>query len=352
LLETAVMKTNKTALPSVFLAPLVLLACEGPAEPELGELVTQASTWWDEGADTQLSGDTNQGRTLTGEAGPPLRGVEYQPAVLGGQQVTAVTVVGGRLVGRLADGRQVEGMDWVGALLQGRGADDSPVPLRIEQVRAHDPDVHVYTVSRGRGGETGPEWAPLCAEDLDGHLEAIPVAALWNQSNGDRLESTARFTFACRKGVVAKCITWGYRPWLDAPGAVGMTEVHQACTRAARADYCGNGAPHTLEGTAIRIYDRLAPAIRSHRYAEHDFEAGWSRFGATCLNHLRWRFLRPECDLVSEGAEPRGPFARDAVGQRLQENVCDTPQEAAAEGRRVFLFTESHSQGIEELLER
>jgi hypothetical protein len=343
--------TTTTTTTTMMLA-LLMLACQPPPqgheEDQPGPTVTQASTWWDDGIDAPLSGDTNQGRTLTGEEGPPLRGVEYQRAVLHGQLVTGVAIVGGRLVGRLPDGTAVDGADWEGAILQGRGVDDGPVPLRVDMVSAHDPDVHLYTVSRSRMGDGGPQWAPLCAADLYGNLEAIPVAALWNQNNGDRQDSTARFTFACRKGVVAKCITWGYRPWLDPV----MPEVHQTCTRAARGDYCGNGQPNTLEGTAIRIYDRLSPAIRSHRYAEHDFEAGWSRFGATCLNHLRWRFLRPECDLVSEGAEPRGPYARDPLGQRLQETACDTPAEAAAEGRRVFLFTESHSQGIEDLLER
>jgi len=48
----------------------------------------------------------------------------------------------------------------------------------------------------------------------------------------------------------------GYKPWKVVNGQ-SLWAYHQACTRMMRADYCGDGRPHTREGTPIYIDDRL-----------------------------------------------------------------------------------------------
>ena len=50
-------------------------------------------------------------------------------------------------------------------------------------------------------------------------------------------------TLACEGGAITKCIRWGYQPWAQHSGS-SLKELHQACTRMARADYCGTGLGH------------------------------------------------------------------------------------------------------------
>ena len=38
---------------------------------------------------------------------------------------------------------------------------------------------------------------------------------------------------------------------------MSLASYHQACTRMARADYCGDGTSHTQDGTWIEYYDKL-----------------------------------------------------------------------------------------------
>jgi hypothetical protein len=65
------------------------------------------------------------------------------------------------------------------------------------------------------------------------------------------------------------------RPWL-----------HQACVRMIRADYCGDGRPHTRDGTRIDLYDRLG-IQRDEPVPGMSFEAAWGPGGALCVRHAR-----------------------------------------------------------------
>ena len=62
----------------------------------------------------------------------------------------------------------------------------------------------------------------------------------------------------------------------------------------ARADYCGDGRPHTRNGTSINIWDTLpAPGPIQERAGVLEslgmlFEAGWDTSGAVCLSRARW----------------------------------------------------------------
>lgn len=69
-----------------------------------------------------------------------------------------------------------------------------------------------------------------------------------------------------------KCDTLGYRA-----GA-----VHTACIRALRADFCGDGTSHTIEGVTIDIYDPLG--IQRSATLLEDVEAEWGESGATCVS--------------------------------------------------------------------
>lgn len=157
------------------------------------------------------------------------------------------------------------------------------------------------------------------------------------------------FSFACRPvrkqdeqatrfiggGVTAKCVDWGYAPWLSAdpmpdgvPGVPAKSvfeafEYHTACTAMAMADYCGEGMPNTLSGTPLIMFNQenvetqVEPEEPFRKYvsggpfgAERDFffESAWTatpvyvfeRTGesramqgkALCLTKKRWSTLK------------------------------------------------------------
>jgi len=98
-----------------------------------------------------------------------------------------------------------------------------------------------------------------------------------------------------RTGAAAKCYRWGYRPWANA----ALPDFYAACTRLARADYCGSGKSYTRDGTTVDPWDRLPYAslspLQVHDfYTDLPFEAGWNKDGAFCLSHQRWLDFDPE----------------------------------------------------------
>jgi hypothetical protein len=97
-----------------------------------------------------------------------------------------------------------------------------------------------------------------------------------------------RFSISCVSGVEAKCLRWGYLPWRDSPiGSRPLAPYFETCLRLARADYCGDGAATTREGTAIDAYDEVGIMQRTPDLPEFAFEAGWNTAGAVCAHHAR-----------------------------------------------------------------
>jgi hypothetical protein len=82
-------------------------------------------------------------------------------------------------------------------------------------------------------------------------------------------------------GVIAKCVNWGYAPWLT------DDDMHAGCTRLARADYCGDGTPWTLDGTLINVFDRLGIQPEGTG-GNMTFEAAWGPSGAVCVARTRY----------------------------------------------------------------
>jgi len=177
-------------------------------------------------------------------------------------------------------------------------------------------------------------WAAACPTDTDGRNVAIALNAIWDDS-GARVESTTQFTFGCTIGVIAKCYRWGYRPWVTGYG--DLVSLHQTCTRMARADYCGNGIPHTQDGTWINIWDLLPPPGPIEDYVGKPrgmtFEAGWNQGGAVCLSRARWR------------SDQTGLYASQCPDRLIPHGTqaaCDTVVEALGYAADVKLFNESY----------
>jgi hypothetical protein len=95
----------------------------------------------------------------------------------------------------------------------------------------------------------------LCGGD---HM-AMLFRGEWGE-DGAWIDDPTKITVSCTSGVLTKCArSWGYKPWrtmIDKEGnARDMRAFHQACTRAARADYAGAGQSFTVTGTMIDLCD-------------------------------------------------------------------------------------------------
>ena len=133
--------------------------------------------------------------------------------------------------------------------------------------------------------------------------KAYALAGTWG-ANGAYSASTTQFTFACTSGTIAKCTRWGYRPFGSAQLSDGATMVpladyHQACIRAAMADYCADGRSFTRNGTPIDIYDYtpgsgngLVPRTAGTAPA-FLWESGFDKAGAYRIERTRYQELNP-----------------------------------------------------------
>jgi hypothetical protein len=247
-----------------------------------------------------MQGINMQGINMQGMA---MHGFLVDGATLGGAALSNVHVDRGEVVANRG-GETLRGTSLVGAHLYAevRNLAASPsltsdVEYRVTAISTEDShydptntgNTYLYTLEQWVADTAS--WQPACPADADGRNVAIPLAAIWDE-RGDRSVASAMFTFGCTSGVIAKCYRWGYRPWVTGYG--DLTAMHWTCTRAARGDYCGNGTPHTRNGTSINVWDRLpAPGpIQSHGGLLPPtgmlFEAGWNTGGAVCLSHARW----------------------------------------------------------------
>lgn len=139
----------------------------------------------------------------------------------------------------------------------------------------------LYTVAYQ---DSEQNWQALCNPNAEGDTRAIALPGQWDSSgtyiNNDEI------TFACTSGVIGKCVLWGYHPQSTVQG-YPMQDFHQACTRMARADYCGDGISHTRDHTAIDVYDRLSIQTPTANDGMA-FEAVWGPHGAVWISRTRW----------------------------------------------------------------
>ena len=301
-------------------------------------------------AGQQMQGQQMQGQQMQGQQmqGTSLDGAPVTPAEppvasqyagwMSGQRVLGTARLDKGVLSVATRRGVLSGAALIGAVVPStRGAEQVAIVIRDVQPDPTFPEggTALYAVDVLAADGTGQ---PLCRTDAHGVAAAIPVAATWNE-HGDRVESSSRFTFACTAGVIAKCYRWGYRPWLDGGGGNTFSQLHQSCTRMARADYCGDGHTNTFEGTLINLLD-TSPApgpLTSHGPADPTFffEAGWAPQGAVCLSKQRWVTLPPD---VAARCPDRlvAPGASTGVA-----TVCDTDSDALLFDASTNLFNES-----------
>jgi len=221
------------------------------------------------------------------ETSSVLMSVSLEKLRLSGGEKKHVRLDGGRLS---VPGLPAQGL--VGAVLEGTSSEAEPVEVAIcgAEPSAEDERMVWYHVQIWNA-ESATWENPCVATSRMLNPRALAVAGVWNES-GARQELPGRFTFACENGAIAKCANWGYRPWASKDGRP-LTELHQACTRMARADYCGDGRSHTHQNTFIDMYDSLevltpaTQAVAGWDPTKASFEAAWGPDGAQCVARTR-----------------------------------------------------------------
>jgi len=197
-----------------------------------------------------------------------------------------MSVVGTRFEVTTDDGRVIPQTDLVGTVLT-IGDGSGQLELRIDAVESDpkNPDgaVMLYTMS-SPDPVTG-EWHNICEPDIEGRRMGFPLAGTWTP-DGRHLPSAMAFSITCTGGAQAKCVRFGYLPWEKLPDGTSLWDHHQACTRMIRADYCGDGEPHTRNGTPIVVYDRKG-IQDDEQVSGMLFEAAWGPDGAICVSHTR-----------------------------------------------------------------
>lgn len=282
-------------------------------------------------AESNIARVTENGVKLNGVKlnGVKLNGVKLNGVKLNGVKLNGVKLNGSVLCGSNANGQELCGNMLEGALLTAERANGQPLELRIDAV---DEDAggefSWHTVSYAKGNQ----WVSVCGEDGSGQpLRAIALSGRWDMSEGtatggDFIDDPAMFTLACEGFVLSKCVELtGYYPWetVSEVNEAGETHtysrrhLHQACTRMLRADYCGDGQPHTENGTLVNSWDAFG-LDASEPQAGWTLEAEWSEGGAVCVHHIRdaWNglgqiqkaeaYIQDHCPWVLNGAEACG----------------------------------------------
>jgi hypothetical protein len=217
---------------------------------------------------------------------------------MNGVALNSFAIVNGTaLSGTTEYGTPVGWQDFIGASMIGVTDTGAEVKMRIDAITPRqDPELLDYVIAYKP--DNGP-WTPACGSDKDGQpVPAIPLTGVWSYAEGapgggSHIDnpSPGMFTFACRMSVLEKCVSAGYKPWGSAVETKGnqskvrpLRPLHQACTRMMRADYCGDGMPHTKEHTLIDVWDALGMEVQTQGW---ELEAEWTMNGASCSRHVR-----------------------------------------------------------------
>lgn len=266
------------------------------------------------GACTTASYHAEQGQKLQGSRSSSFT---VQGVSLGCGYLQDLHVEGAELV---ATGRSgpVRGTALVGATVAMADEKGAPATARIAAIERDPKDptgaTFLYSLVY-RDPQTGAE-VSACLPDATGAAQALPLDGRWD-ATGAHVEVGATISLGCTSGALAKCVRWGYRPWETVKGTA-LADYHQACTRMARADYCGTGEPWTVPGTPIDIYDHLFDQIEAPE-TNWPVEAEWTPDGAYCLDDIR-----------QQGWKAQGMYPQCAGGLAKKIKKCGTLEDHRA----------------------
>ncbi len=220
---------------------------------------------------------------LLDSAGSPLAAAQPVQVEDVAGSIRSVAVVRTEFRVTLADGRVLAQEDLVGMVL----AVSDDLAVRIDSVErdSGDPEGEIMLYGLSRLDPATGEARNLCRPDPEGRRLGFPLAGVWT-ADGRHVRSDTQFSLTCTSGTEGKCVRFGYKPWAIGPDGRNLWDLHQACVRMVRADYCGDGQGHTRTGTRIDFYDRLG-IQRDEPAPQMSFEAAWALDGAVCVAHPR-----------------------------------------------------------------
>jgi len=184
---------------------------------------------------------------------------------------------------KLADGRVLKGTQMQGAVVHMAVEGGKLASIKLASIKPDDkdPDIlrHQFEVQDAQG-----VWKPACEPNFYGETWGFPISLPVGHPGRD-----GAITLTCSSGAVGKCVRFGYKPWVKGPHGEDLLPYHAACVHMVRADYAGDGVPHTKNGTDIDVYDHIGiQSSESGGDAHFAFEAGWAPAGAVCVAHTRW----------------------------------------------------------------
>jgi len=262
-------------------------------------------------------------------------------SVMASIQLKGVQRAGLALPGvRLENGQLVGPKDLLGAVFQGEASDGQPIEVAVCDAGPSPQDFSLvrYRIELWNAG-TESWYNPCVAAGQSHSPRALAVPGVWDET-GARREVKGMFTFACENGAIAKCVEWGYKPWAKKDGR-SLVDLHQACTRMVRADYCGDGRSHTHENNPIDIYDglqMLTPSQEPRALEVFRFEACWDGDGAVCVSRAR---EGQELKTVLAACPDRFEAARKDLG----EGDSCTLVRKGAKAEKALLRNRSRAQG-------
>ena len=273
------------------------------------------------------SGDSDEEVTFAQQALEVQNGLQMNGTYLNGTFLNGVKFNGVKFNGVKFNGVKFNGVKFNGTALEGTPENTS---VEVSDTAFNGSDMDAVL---GDNSTTSVHIASISEDDVDGMLtyeiesngsnicgesgaKALLVPGRWNYLTGGLTEDADHFTVACRGASIAKCAEWGYRDlghWNEVNGGssheISLKHFHEACVRMVRADYCGDGHSHTMNGTLIDVYDTANIQTVSTSLA---MEAEWSPSGATCVKHVRWvsaadgdveSYIKSHCDSVWAGSD-------------------------------------------------
>ena len=183
-----------------------------------------------------------------------------------------------------ADGGILQGTELVGLVLHLRNSQGDPIDIRVDSVTAlvDQPKAGIELYDLSRRGASG-DWAPLCKPGADGRALGFPLPGA-TPADDESPASGGEFSITCTAGARGKCVMLGYRPWAAAESGESLHPYFAACVRMMRADYCGDGRPHTRPGVQVDMWDRAGVQTPQTGLP---FEAAWGPDGAICVKRSR-----------------------------------------------------------------
>ncbi len=210
----------------------------------------------------------------------------------------------------------------IGAKLVGYNDAGIPALFRIDSImRYRDSVVDMWMYAFAARDSAG-NWVNACDPDRYGRRRGFALPGYFD-ATGRYVEDSAAYSITCTSGASGKCVLFGYLPWGRAADGTLLKPYYQACGRMVRADYCGDGRPHTQNGTLIEIWDHKGIQMDTHEPGL-SFEASWGVSGAVWLKKTRINAVATLEDIAGECptdyARMRVPSDTTAAGTALLFN--------------------------------